>query len=365
MVQAKDKFVEKTPEPRIILQWLRSTAKSYAGLVPGASYYVDETFNSIDQLADTHNEELDRILSETYNEMRDVVQNGNADQETAMKVFSIVRRRSLELQDLTAKASSDFFGPFLEKHPELREKLGGSYDQVKELASKAGPEARRISLDTAAKLKDVFKSGLDSKSIDDAKQILQEAADRLQKAAGETGSGAKEAWDKSMQQAQPYLDKIPDIKDLLNNKASVLMNGAAAKQIWDRVKEIGQGKKVSKEKVDELKEFIKEKAETAGSSSDDMWDKILEYSKMVPGSEKVCSTFHYLSSSWEGLLQLEDNRKTLQGFVAVVREDSDDAKALAKETFDEVMKVIDQKADKAKSLKEKVRKDTEKEKEKK
>jgi len=251
----------------------------------------------------------------------------------------------MELQDLSARAGSDLLGPIFDKHPEVKEKLGGSYEQVKKLASQAGPEARRITTDTASKLTETFKGGFDEKSMEKAKQILQEAAERLQKATGEAGDQAKEAWQKSMQQAQPYLDKVPEIKDLLNNKASSLMAGAGASQIWEKIKEIGQEKKVSKEKVEDLKNFINEKVGEAEDSSGDLWDKVLEFSKNIPGAEK-----------------LDEKRETLKGFVAVVREDSDDAKALAKETFDDVMKVIEKKADEAKKLKEKAKDDAQKKK---
>jgi hypothetical protein len=50
---------------------------------------------------------------------------------------------------------------------------------------------------------------------------------------------------------------------------------------------------------------------------------------------------------------LKDKRPQLDEFVAVVRKDSDEAKELAKETFADVMHVLDEKAEKAKSLKDK------------
>jgi thioredoxin-like negative regulator of GroEL len=45
----------------------------------------------------------------------------------------------------------------------------------------------------------------------------------------------------------------------------------------------------------------------------------------------------------------------LEEFVAVVREDSEEAKGLAKETFEDIMNVLDEKAEKAKKLKDKVK----------
>jgi chemotaxis regulatin CheY-phosphate phosphatase CheZ len=246
---------------------------------------VDATFDSFDQLAETHSEEFNSILRGAYEELRPVLQNGSLDQATAKKVFEVIRKRTLELQDLSARASSDLFGPILDKHPEIKEKLGDGYDQLKKLASQSGPEAQRIAKDTATQLTDVFKSGLNDKSISKAKQIIQDSAERLQKATGDVGDGAKQAWNKSMEQAQPYLDKIPEIKELLESKASVLMVGGSAKQIWDQVKEIGGQKRVDKEKLKDLKELIQSKVEDAGNSSGDIWDKVVEFSKNISGDK--------------------------------------------------------------------------------
>jgi hypothetical protein len=54
----------------------------------------------------------------------------------------------------------------------------------------------------------------------------------------------------------------------------------------------------------------------------------------------------------------------MEGFVAVVRQDSQEAKELAKETFSDIMQVLDEKAEKAKGLKEKAKGDARKEEEK-
>lgn len=336
-IQAKDRLAEKTPEPRVILQYLRSTAKAYAGFVPGASGYVDATFDSFDQLADSHNEEFESILKGAYDDLRPILKEGSLDQETAKRVFGVIRERTLQLQDLSARASSDLFGPLLDKHPEIKEKLGGTYDQVKKLASQSGPQVQQITKETVAKLSDTFKSGFDDKSVEKAKQILQESVERLQKATGEVGDEAKRAWQKSTEQAQPYLDKLPEIKELLESKASVLMSGEGAMQIWKRVKEIGEQKGIDKDKVKDLKNFINEKANDAGQRSGDVWDKIMDFSQNMPGAEKF--------------------QPQMEGIVAVVREDSQEAKELAKETFADIMHVLEEKAEKAKGLKEKAKED--------
>jgi len=347
-IQAKNRLAEKTPEPRVILQYLRSTAKAYAGFVPGASGYVDATFDSVNQLADTHSEEFESILKGAYEELRPILQDGSLDQETAKKVFSVIRKATMQLQDLSARAGSDLIGPIMDKHPEIKEKLGDSYDQMKKLASQSGPQVRKITQETATKLKDTFKGGFDDKAVENAKQILQEAVDRMQKATGEAGAEAKRAWQDSLGQAQPYLDKLPEIKDLLENKASVLMSGGAATQIWQRVKEVGEGKKVDKEKVKDLKNFIQEKAEGASDSSGDIWDKILEFSQNIPGSEK-----------------LGEMKPQMEAFVNVARQDSQEAKDLAKETFEDISNVLKEKAEKAKGLKEKAKGDAQESKNKK
>lgn len=287
LIQAKDKLVEKTPDKNAILKFMRDNAKAYGIFIPGASGYIDSTFDSLDEVASTHSEEVDKILKGAYDELRPIIQDGTMNQENAAKIFDILRRRVTELQKVASQATSDILAPFLEKHPELKDSLGSGYEEFQRLTKDAAPEAKRIVTDTTKQIKSALENGVDAKSIAKVKEIIQDATKKIQ----ESSSGAgKEAWDKATETAKPYLDKIPEIRDLLQSKASILIGAGGTADIWSRVKEIGEQKgKASKEKVEEVKSFIEQKVEEAqsGSGTGDLWDKLEDFASTIPGADKV------------------------------------------------------------------------------
>lgn len=56
-----------------MLNQLRGLAKSYAGLMPGGSIVVDRTFDELETLSEEHGVEVQKILGEASNEVRDVI----------------------------------------------------------------------------------------------------------------------------------------------------------------------------------------------------------------------------------------------------------------------------------------------------
>jgi hypothetical protein len=118
---------------------------------------------------------------------------------------------------------------------------------------------------------------------------------------------AREAWDKSISQAQPYLDKLPEIKDLLNSKTSAFLSlgagalGGRTKEIWDSLKSAAEAKgEDKKKKVEELKNLVEEKAkqaQDAAASSGFSLDSILGFVKQVPGGEEASRPRSFCSRS--------------------------------------------------------------------
>lgn len=129
------------------LNYLRGVAKSYAGMIPGAGSYVDATFDEFDRISAEHGEEASEIANGAYKEIQalygEVKNKGTIDVETAGKVADVLRRRLEELYELGKKTGEDVAEKFLEKHPEVKEKLGGGYDQLVKLAKEKGPEAQK------------------------------------------------------------------------------------------------------------------------------------------------------------------------------------------------------------------------------
>ena len=129
-------------------------AHSYLVVVPGARPHVDAAFDTIDQLRDTHGDEVNRIVGDGYEEVRVIIRDAGAmDASTAMKVLDVLRRRSAELEELGKKAGKDAFGSLSERYPQVSEKLGGGYDELKRLAETKGPEAKKIFDDTTKQVR--------------------------------------------------------------------------------------------------------------------------------------------------------------------------------------------------------------------
>lgn len=139
----RDSVVAKAKEtaqnPSQALAYLRSVAKSYAGVIPGAQGYVDKTFDELDALHDEHGSEMDKILSETTGELHRVASEGGADTKTATQVYEVLSSSIKKLQELGKKAGSDM----LERNPAIKEKLGSGYEQLVSLAGRAGPEGKK------------------------------------------------------------------------------------------------------------------------------------------------------------------------------------------------------------------------------
>ena len=134
----KVKFEEKTPDTNQAIQTLKETAQKYASFVPGGRGYVDSAFNDLESIRQKHGGEVDQIVSETYSELRDASKKGMS-METAGEIWNILTKRIEQLSSLAGDAAEDI----LEHHPKLKEQLGGSTEQLKQLGQRVGPEAKK------------------------------------------------------------------------------------------------------------------------------------------------------------------------------------------------------------------------------
>jgi ribosomal protein L32E len=69
---ALKKSAEKTPQPNEAIQWLRETATGYAGFSPGGKSFVNTAFDDPEAIQRKHPKEVDEIITNAYNELKDV-----------------------------------------------------------------------------------------------------------------------------------------------------------------------------------------------------------------------------------------------------------------------------------------------------
>ena len=216
---------ESSPEPNEALQWLRQTATSYVAIIPGAKYYVDSAFNDIDAIHAKHAGEVDKIVKEAYNELKEVSQEASMSLESAGKVWEILQKHLNRISELAVDSAQEI----MENHPNLKEKFGGGLDRLKQLGENYGPEAKKQVDQTWDEIRGILKNGANASSVSKIQALVQDKLKKLE----ELGN---KAWEKGMEQAKPYLDKSPKVKQLIEENKDALKQGNAM-ELYEKIKE--------------------------------------------------------------------------------------------------------------------------------
>jgi len=69
---ALKKSSKKIPEPNEAIQWLRETATSCADFIRGGKNFANTAFDDIEVIQWKHPKEVDEIIKDAYNELKDV-----------------------------------------------------------------------------------------------------------------------------------------------------------------------------------------------------------------------------------------------------------------------------------------------------
>ncbi len=296
---------------------MRQTLTSYAAFIPGGKHYVDSAFKDLDEIEQKHRGEVDKIVSNAYNEIRDVTKSGMT-METAAETWDILQKYTAQIAELAADASSEI----LDNHPELKEKVGGNLDQLKDMANKYGPDAKKELDRTYDQIKEVVAGGVGIESINKIRKIIQDKQEKMQ-------SLGQEAFKKGMEEAKPYLDKSPEIKKLVEENADALKKGNWA-EIYEKIKAGDAG---------DLQKYIKQAAEKAANTG--VGKNVQEYMKMIPGGSEIIPK--------------------LQKLQEVASKHGDEAEKLMKDTYKEISEILSKKAEEVEKLGEEAAKDTKKE----
>lgn len=315
--QISKKLKDSAPEPNEALQWLRQTATSYAAFIPGAKGYVDTAFNDLDLIRDKHGDEVDKIVGEAYSELKGVSQEKGMSVETAQKAWEIIQKHLKRIGDLAADSASEI----MNNHPALKDKVGGNLDQLKQLGDKYGPEAKKQVDQTMDEIRDIIKTGVSMESINKIRSVVQEKMEVVRKMGDE-------AWKKGMEQAKPYLDKNPKVKELVEKNMDSLKQGNV-KELYEKVKE-----SVESGNVDSLESYVKSSVDKVKQSGGG--GGLDQYLKMIPGGDKIIPK----------MSQLQE----------IAQEHGEEAEKIVRDTFEEIQQVLQRKVSEAQELAEKAKK---------
>lgn len=299
---------DAAPEPNELLKWFRQTTTSYAAFIPGAKTYVDAAFNDIDAIEQKHRGEVNEIVSKAYTDMKAASKNGLSI-ETAQQTWEVLQKALSQLAEL----AGDSAGEILDNHPEVKKMVGGNIDQLKGMAKSYGPEAQKELDATYSQIKDVLAGGVGVGTVEKVRQIVQEKIEKVKKLGDD-------AWKRGMEQAKPYLDKNPKIKELIEKNADVLKAGNVG-ELYEKLKDGN---------TDTIQTYINDATEKAKKGGAGVGKDLEKYVKMIPGGDKI----------FPKLMQLQE----------VAKKHGDEAEKILKETYDEIAEVLQKRTKQAEKL---------------
>ena len=201
----KVQFEDKTPDANTALSTLKEAAQKYASFIPGARQYVDSAFKDLESIKQKHGEEVDKVVNEAYGELRDVSKKG-MNFEAATEMYSILSKHMETLFNLASDAGEDI----LNNHPELKEKLGGSTDQLKQLGEKYGPKARQQIDETWKQVQDIINTGLNPSNIEKIRSLVQDKMKEIRRMGEEVYKDGKQEVQKGKEEAKSAAGEIKD-----------------------------------------------------------------------------------------------------------------------------------------------------------
>lgn len=322
---AAKKLQEATPSPDEAASHIKQFVYSYVAWIPGGRAYVDTAFDDWEKIRKNHKEEADQIVNDAYKKFQNVAKSGFS-LEAASKAYEAIADLAKQIAELSADAASDL----LDNHPQVKEKLGGNIDQLKQLGDQYGPEAKKQVDETWKQLKELAAGGFSVANIDKARKIIDEKVQQVRKLGDE-------AWKRGLEEAKPYLDKNPKIKELVEKNADALKQGNA-KELFEQAKkaaesgDLGGLESYVGDAVDKAKSKAKSTADSFGGFAG-----LDKYIKMIPQGEEILPKIKQLSE--------------------VAEKHKDEGEKLLKETLEELKAVLEKKSEKAAEIAEKAKKE--------
>lgn len=319
--EAVKKLQETTPEPDEAINYIKEFCYSYVSWVPGGRQYVDAVFRDIETLRQNHRDEVNQIVNDGYKQFQELSKMGLS-METASKAYEVLADLSKKLGSL----AGDALGDILDNHPQVKEKFGGSIDQLKKMGEEYGPEAKKQVDETWNQVKEILAGGLTAANLDKARRILQENVEKVKKFGDE-------AWNKGLEQAKPYLDKNPKVRELIENNADALKQGNV-KELFEQARNA-----VDSSNLGDLEKYVNSAVEKAKSKGSQLAGGNLEqYFGMIPSGSEILSKVQQLRE--------------------VAEQHKGEAEKLLQETMEEVKQVLEKKYEKAQEIKEKAKKES-------
>jgi hypothetical protein len=296
-----NKIQANTPDADEAINYVKEFAYSYVAWIPGGRKYIDTAFKDLDTLRQNHKDDVDKIIRETYTDFQEVSKTGLS-RDSLNKAMEALSNLSQKIGALAADAAQDL----MDNHPQLKESVGPRIEQLKSMGDQYGPEVKQEVDRTWDQVKEIMAGGISATNINKARKIVEEKVEQVKKLGDQ-------AWSKGLEQAKPYLDKNPKVKEIIENNADALKQGNA-KELFEKVK-------------------------SKGSEMSSKWGfgGMDQYLKMIPNGGEILPK--------------------LQQLKEVAEKHKSEGEKLLKETMEELQKVLEKQSNKAQDIVEKAKKD--------
>ncbi|KAL9598588.1 MAG: hypothetical protein Q9219_004419 [cf. Caloplaca sp. 3 TL-2023] len=307
-------FKDANPKPSEAIQWLRSTAQSYAGLIPGARGYIDAFFDDLDAIHKKHGPEVDSIVKEAYDELKDQVSTEGMSIASAQKVWTVLQKYMGRITDLAGDAGEDI----LNNHPALKDKVGGNVDKLKQMGESYGPEAKKQLEETWTQVGDIVKSGIGAGTVPQIQSLIQDKTQKMR----EMGN---KLWDQGMEKAKPLLDKSPEVKKIVEENKDQLKQGNV-EELYENIKQ-----SVQSGNTDKLKKYVSNTVDKAkNASSGGSSGGLEQYLNKIPGGSQIAPQ--------------------LTKMYQITQEHGEEAEKIIKETVQEIEDILNKRVGQAQDL---------------
>ncbi|KAF2757553.1 hypothetical protein EJ05DRAFT_538732 [Pseudovirgaria hyperparasitica] len=323
--QAKNKVQEQTPEPNQAIEWLHSTALAYAGFIPGAKGYVDQAFKDVESIRSKHGDKVDGIIRDGYEELKKVTQEGDMSIETTGKVWNVIQDKLQQIGELAGDAIEDI----LNNHPDVKEKVGGNIDQLKQLQEQYGPKVKSEVDKTWEQISSIVSKGVSASTASEIQKVVQEKVELIK-------SMGDKAYQEGKEQVKPYLEKSPKVKQLIEENEEALKQGNI-KELWDKIRNA-----VESGDTEEIEKYVKDTAEKAKDQGQkygiDIEKYLQSFEKYVPGSSDIMTKVQQLQK--------------------VGKEHGAEAEKIFKSAIDEIKQVLKRKTEEAEKVAKSAKKES-------
>jgi hypothetical protein len=199
------------------------------------------------------------------------------------------------------------------------------------MGAQYGPEAKKLVDETWGQVNDVMASGFSAESAEKVRKIVQERTEQIRRIGDEL-------WEKGLEQAQPYLDKNPRLKELITGNRDLLKQGNVA-ALFKQLKSLSEGGDAGK-----VEDYVKQAVDKAKSAG----------TKATGGNSGLGALGQFLgTASGDAGRKLQDNIGLL---TEVVDKHASEGKELLEETKEDLRKLLAEKAKKAQSIVDRAKK---------